>query len=653
MKSLKRGFTLPEIIIALSILAILTSIVVVQMNEANNTAKDSKRRMDINLLKSAVVSYKTENYGAVPVQTTRCSIGGTCPTEVTTSLSPYLSTLPADPDSEAYYTYETNADGTDCAISAILSSGKIYRYSCSADSFSTNGITDAVCGTANKAYSVSDISFGADNFCNQGNANPSNPIYPFHGESVSWVCEGLNGGANANCTASRALDGLCGTANKTYAAADSSYGSDSICVNGTVNPINPSFPAQGSSTTWSCDGVNGGINVSCTASRIAVPVDGLCGAANKTYVSSASSYGSDSFCNQGTADPTSPAFPTQGQSVGWDCKGVNEGTNASCMAYRGLDGSCGAANKTYAALVSSYGSDNFCNQGTANPASPSFPDQGNSTTWSCDGANGGINASCTASRLLLINGSCGTANKTYDASVSSYGSDSFCNQGTANPTNPAFPAQGGSTTWSCDGANGGTNTSCTASRLLLTNGLCGTSNGGVFASAPTTNLCNAGSATSVTTAAGQHYSWSCNGLGGGTNASCVASGNLLVNDVHTEADCTNAAGTLVASDTAGKKQCKFTQSVNPGGSSGGWNFSCPGGWTAYKSYTQTVSTPSSWCKCDWPAECLYLGSACTTGSHGWSNSGQETCGYGCYFGPGCSGYVYYTCYSNISARGCY
>lgn len=55
---------------------------------------------------------------------------------------------------------------------------------------------------------------------------------------------------------------------------------------------------------------------------------------------------------------------------------------------------------------------------------------------------------------------------------------------------------------------------------VVTNGSCGAANGSVFASAPTTNLCSAGTATAVTGVG--PWTWSCNGTNGGTNQSCSA-----------------------------------------------------------------------------------------------------------------------------------
>ncbi len=63
---------------------------------------------------------------------------------------------------------------------------------------------------------------------------------------------------------------------------------------------------------------------------------------------------------------------------------------------------------------------------------------------------------------VSINGSCGTANQAYPASATSFGSDTFCSAGTPNPTNPIFPSEGSVVTWICNGSNGGSSSSCSA-----------------------------------------------------------------------------------------------------------------------------------------------------------------------------------------------
>ncbi len=67
-----------------------------------------------------------------------------------------------------------------------------------------------------------------------------------------------------------------------------------------------------------------------------------------------------------------------------------------------------------------------------------------------------------------INGSCGTAAKTYTSTQTAY-TGTFCSAGTVFPTSPTFfPAPGSSISWQCDGSNRGTSASCTATRQPIT-----------------------------------------------------------------------------------------------------------------------------------------------------------------------------------------
>jgi hypothetical protein len=90
--------------------------------------------------------------------------------------------------------------------------------------------------------------------------------YDTAGNYSSWV--------TANITlASGQVNGTCGSANKTYASSDTSYGTDTLCQFGTVincsqgTAPNCSFPAAGSSVTWTCQGSGGGSSAACAASR--------------------------------------------------------------------------------------------------------------------------------------------------------------------------------------------------------------------------------------------------------------------------------------------------------------------------------------------------------------------------------------------------
>lgn len=66
--------------------------------------------------------------------------------------------------------------------------------------------------------------------------------------------------------------------------------------------------------------------------------------------------------------------------------------------------------------------------------------------------------------IPIIGGSCGTANRTYDAYEENWGSDTFCTIGSPDPLSPAFPLPRSSTSWTCSGICGGNFVSCSATR---------------------------------------------------------------------------------------------------------------------------------------------------------------------------------------------
>lgn len=114
-----------------------------------------------------------------------------------------------------------------------------------------------------------------------------------------------------------------------------------------------------------------------------------------------------------------------------------------------------------------------------------------------------------------VSGQCGAAN---GVPVSSAPSSGLCLSGSASPV---AGGAGNPWTWTCQGMNGGANASCSAPYLQgPVNGVCGTANGATFPTAPTMNLCSVGAASSVSGTG--PWSWSCAGSNGGITASCSA-----------------------------------------------------------------------------------------------------------------------------------
>ena len=244
----KKAFTLIELLMVIAIIGILSGLMVVSLNGAKNAANDTKRKADIGLIANAVASYSSENYSTKPIATTSCTINGTCPSTINDSLKPFLATLPSDPNSGTYYTYQS--DGSDCTISATLSNGQVYQYTCSTDKAVSVTPSNGVCGITS-AYTLNSGSAG---LCNPGT------VSGFTGSSSgpwSWTCNGSNGGnPSGTCTANMSVDGVCGGSGPYLTL------SNGTCTQGTVSGFN----GGSGPWTWTCNGSNGGVSPTCTAS---------------------------------------------------------------------------------------------------------------------------------------------------------------------------------------------------------------------------------------------------------------------------------------------------------------------------------------------------------------------------------------------------
>jgi parallel beta-helix repeat protein len=353
------------------------------------------------------------------------------------------------------------------------------------------------------------------------------------------------------------LTGSCGASNGILASV---IPSTNLCSVGTASAVTGSGPWG-----WTCAGLNGGGNASCSASKLGgstpIPVNGTCGASNATTLSSAPASG---LCGTGNASSVTGSGPWA-----WTCAGISGGSTASCSANLAapapVNGTCGASDGT---TLSSVPTANLCSIGSATSVTGSGP-----WAWTCSGANGGSTASCSANLAPPpVNASCGTSNA---ATLSSIPTTNLCGIGSASSVTGSGPWA-----WTCSGANGGTNASCAANLAVSAptpiNASCGVSNGLTLSKAPTASLCILGTATSVTGSG--PWAWTCSGANGGTNSSCsanlavtpltvtvVASGDdyngdpiigLIVNGVQT------TSSTVTAVHSLGQWQT-FTYTVTP------------------------------------------------------------------------------------------
>jgi len=137
-RSERRGFTLIELLISVSIIAIIIAIGIASYSTITKQSRDTKRKSDIEQVRSALEMYRAEN-GYYP------NIGGGTWTNVSglaSLLTPtFIPGIPTDPKNVAPYTYEYESTG--------LSNGQYYGYCISAAMESQNPTDTCTPDTAN------------------------------------------------------------------------------------------------------------------------------------------------------------------------------------------------------------------------------------------------------------------------------------------------------------------------------------------------------------------------------------------------------------------------------------------------------------------------------------------------------------------------
>lgn len=119
-----KGFTLIELLVVIAIIGVLSSVVLASLNSARAKGRDTKRKVEMISIQTALEMYRLDN-NAYPVagtwygyQTVGCGVAGTLsgPTGYIPNLAPkYMASLPVDPSNNfggchgyLYYSNGTN-----------------------------------------------------------------------------------------------------------------------------------------------------------------------------------------------------------------------------------------------------------------------------------------------------------------------------------------------------------------------------------------------------------------------------------------------------------------------------------------------------------------------------------------------------------------
>lgn len=525
-----------------------------------------------------------------------------------------------------------------------------------ASSLQETRVEDGKCG---KAIQGSVESAPTTDLCDNGTASRVNGDGPW-----TWACSGMNGGAAAACTANKKIDGQCGTANNTgtdtmpmrdlclagYASAVTGYGPwnwtcsglhggsaatcsaaakvNAVCGSATMQGFR-STPSEGLCSvgtatsvagngpwSWSCQGELGGATVNCQADVMA---DGSCGPAHGNRYSKVPAEG---LCAAG-----SPSRVTGLGPWNWNCSGTRGGSTATCTAALASKEEVSSVVKCGPAaegLALSKPADQLCVSGKASDVSGDGPwswtcsdDAGHSSNcstvgaaegvcgkaanvatkeapnndlcesgrpsdvrmfektswkWDCEGSMGASSTSCTAP--VASNGQASFSTKAEKASAvteaqcgasagRSYAdkpSSELCEAGKASSVKGNGPWS-----WTCGSSKA--KVVCEAEKL--SDGKCGVANGSVQKSAPVSGLCSTGAATAVS--GDGPWMWSCVGSGGGVSTSCSASS---LAQTRVDGSC-GAAGNAVMTSAPAANLCDSGVPSTVYGE-GPWTWTCSG-----------------------------------------------------------------------------
>ena len=146
----KAGFTLIELLVVIAIIGILSSVVLASLNSARQKGRDARRVSDIKQLQLALELFYDANQSYPTTSLTTLSDSG------------YIAVIPADPTTNAAYTYQPLlADGTsNCSaatcptyvLQSVLETGGSAAFNGDVDGSFSSGAID--CTDENLGFCV-------------------------------------------------------------------------------------------------------------------------------------------------------------------------------------------------------------------------------------------------------------------------------------------------------------------------------------------------------------------------------------------------------------------------------------------------------------------------------------------------------------------
>lgn len=111
---MKKSFTLIEILVTATIIAILSTIGVISYTQLSKQSRDGKRKVDLEQVRAALEMYRSSE-DAYPIGSGWTTVLNSLTTPVV-----YIQSLPKDPKNPSYTYYYTSTNGIDYTLASHL-----------------------------------------------------------------------------------------------------------------------------------------------------------------------------------------------------------------------------------------------------------------------------------------------------------------------------------------------------------------------------------------------------------------------------------------------------------------------------------------------------------------------------------------------------